>query len=152
NELEIIRLRVFVTSRPETPIRLGFNDISREAHQSYVLHSISAAIVDQDISIFFQHKLSRVKRHHNLSTPWPDELAIQQLVARADSLFIYAATSCRFIEDDSDPKDLLYLILDGDITAKSLTKYLDNMYMMILTHAIIENQDQSRQEMELERS
>jgi len=113
--LETIRLRVLVTSRPETPILLGFHNFSREAYQDFVLHNISSPTVNQDISIFFQRKLSSVKSEPSLSTtstPWPSESTIQWLVEKAAGLFIYAATICRFIRDDNyTPEDQLSVIL-----------------------------------------
>ena len=59
--LETIRLRVFVTSRPDTPILGGFRKMAREMHQDFVLHEIPPPTVNHDISIFLQQKLSLVK-------------------------------------------------------------------------------------------
>jgi hypothetical protein len=47
-----VRLRVFLTSRPEIPIRYGFHQIPDSEHQDFVLHNISPSIVDHDISVF----------------------------------------------------------------------------------------------------
>lgn len=44
-----VRLRVLVTSRPETLIRLGFSDISNDSHCDYNLHEISRSLVDREI-------------------------------------------------------------------------------------------------------
>jgi NACHT domain len=38
--LETIQLRIFVTSRPETPIRLGFHKMPRILHYDLILHEI----------------------------------------------------------------------------------------------------------------
>ena len=138
--LETIRLRVFVTSRPETPILLGFRELPGETYQDFVLHDIPLATVNHDISIFFQKKLSLVKAQSRLSTPWPDELTIQRLVDKAAGLFIYAATTYRFIrEDDSDPEEQLSMILVDGACGESLTKHLDEMYTKILQRSISGN-------------
>ncbi|KAM3075289.1 hypothetical protein ACMFMG_007269 [Clarireedia jacksonii] len=59
-ELKTVQLRIFLTSRPEIPIRTGFNQIPNTERQSFVLHSISPAIVDHDISLFLQHVRSTI--------------------------------------------------------------------------------------------
>ncbi|RPB19119.1 hypothetical protein L211DRAFT_744915, partial [Terfezia boudieri ATCC MYA-4762] len=108
--LQTIRLRVFVTSRPETPILLGFRNLRGEAYQDFVLHDIPLSTVNQDISAYFRNKLSLVKSEPGLSssTPWPDEPTIQRLVEKAAGLFIYAATIYRFIRDDyNSPEEQL---------------------------------------------
>ncbi|UKZ55218.1 hypothetical protein TrVGV298_009037 [Trichoderma virens] len=45
-----IRIRVFITSRPELPIRLGFEDIEGD-YQDLVLHCIPRADIERDISL-----------------------------------------------------------------------------------------------------
>ncbi|RPB19124.1 hypothetical protein L211DRAFT_771959, partial [Terfezia boudieri ATCC MYA-4762] len=143
--LETIRLRVFVTSRPETPILLGFRNLPGEAYQDFVLHNIPLSTVNQDISAYFRKKLSLVKSEPGLSsTPWPDEPTIQRLVEKAAGLFIYAATIYRFIRDDyNSPEEQLSVILeeDHDIHPQSPTKHLDEMYTKLLQYSLIGNQD-----------
>ncbi|RPB29053.1 WD40 repeat-like protein, partial [Terfezia boudieri ATCC MYA-4762] len=151
--LAAIRLRVFVTSRPETPIMLGFHKMLRETHQDLVLHDIPPPTVNHDISVFFQQKLSEVKSEHGLSTPWPGETTIQLLVERAAGLFIYAATTYRFIQDDMySPEEQLSVILSGgDTSAQSPTMYLDDMYTNLLQHSVIASRNPREHEVLLER-
>ena len=141
--LETIRLRVFVTSRPDTPILGGFRKMAREMHQDFVLHEIPPPTVNHDISIFLQQKLSLVKAEHGLRTPWPGESIIQLLVERAAGLFIYAATTYRFIHSDRYcPEEQLSIILKEDTSAQSPTWHLDEMYTNLLQHSIIGKQIQ----------
>jgi len=148
--LETIRLRVLVTSRPETPILLGFRNLPGEAYQDFVLHNIPSPTVNQDISIFFRRKLSSVKSEPGLSTtstPWPGEPIIQRLVEKAAGLFIYAATICRFIQDDNyTPEDQLSVILeeDHDTPSPSPTKHLDDMWTKLLQHSVVGKQAVSK--------
>ncbi|KAF8457004.1 quinon protein alcohol dehydrogenase-like superfamily [Terfezia claveryi] len=143
--LETIRLRVLVTSRPETPILLGFRNLPGEAYQDFVLHDIPLSTVNQDISAFFRTKLSLVKLEPGLSsTPWPDEPTIQRLVEKAAGLFIYAATIYRFIREDyHSPEEQLLVILeeDHDIHPQSQTKHLDDMYTKLLQRSLTGNQN-----------
>ena len=48
--LQRVQLRVFLTSRPDIPIRYGINQIPDAERQDFVLHYISPSIVDRDIS------------------------------------------------------------------------------------------------------
>jgi len=136
--LQTIQLRVFVTSRPEIPILLGFGKMAGETHRDFVLHDIPPLEINHDISVFFQQKLSVVQAEHGLGTPWPDEATIQLLVERAAGLFIYAATTYRFIQDSGDPEEQLSVILSGEFTStESLTRNLDEMYTNLLQYSVI---------------
>jgi NACHT domain len=135
--LKAVRLQVFITSRPETPIRLGFNHIHR-VHQDVVLHEVPRSVINHDISVFVKHELENIRNEQALSADWPSGENIQLLIQRADGLFIYAATACRFIGDrDFDPIDQLDLVLKGHSAGESST--LDKMYAQILTHSFFRN-------------
>ena len=97
--LRTVRLRIFMTSRPEIPIRHGFHQISETGHQDFVLHNISPSIVDHDISMFLKYRLGIIGRERNFAADWPGEETTNRLVQNAAGLFIWAATTCRFISD-----------------------------------------------------
>ncbi|KAI9772614.1 MAG: hypothetical protein M1839_002427 [Geoglossum umbratile] len=153
--LKDIRLRVSVTSRPETPILLGFGALPEDVHQDFVLHNISQPIVENNISIFVkhelanireQHKLANIRKEYTLPAGWPGEQTVKILTRRADGLFIYAATVCRFIGDPNwSPEDRLRLVLKSRVTpnenttGQSPTLELDEMYTNVLTHSVIGN-------------
>jgi hypothetical protein len=117
-QLRILRsvcFRVFITSRPETPIRYGFNDISTANYRDFVLHNMFKSIVSCDISVFLRHELARIRKRCHLPIEWPDEKCISELTQRSDGLFIYATTICRFIGDkDSYLDDCLSFVLQRD--------------------------------------
>ena len=71
--LKLIRVRVFITSRPETPIRLGFREIPEITHHDLMLHSIPQLVIKRDISIFLRHELAKIKRTRSLEKDWPGE-------------------------------------------------------------------------------
>jgi hypothetical protein len=48
--LKTVRLRVFITSRPEVPIQYGFRQIPDPEDHGFVLHHISPVIVDHGIA------------------------------------------------------------------------------------------------------
>ncbi|KAF8532468.1 putative WD-repeat protein [Trichophaea hybrida] len=137
--LNAIRLRVFLTSRPEIPVRFGFDDISKEAHQDFILHEISPPIIQHDISLFLRHELRIIRKKNRFSEDWPGEERIEYLCERARGLFIYASTACRFIRDVSwDPEESLALLLKDDYVGQSATQELDEMYTMILMRSIVD--------------
>ncbi|KAF5672420.1 heterokaryon incompatibility protein het-E-1 [Fusarium circinatum] len=65
-EIKKPRSRIFVTSRPDLAVRLGFNDV-QGAYQDLALHEISAQVIEQDISTFLQHEANLIKRRWNSS-------------------------------------------------------------------------------------
>jgi len=135
--LSTVQLKVFVTSRPETPIGHGFNTIP-DAPQDFILHDIPQHIIQNDISIFLRQELGDIRRRVKvLPEEWPGESTIEHLCQKARGLFIYASTACRFIGDpDWLPDDSLIIILKDDYVGQSPTAELDDMYTKILMHAI----------------
>ena len=156
SNLKTTRFRVFITSRPETPIRLGFRRMSGILHYDLVLHNISRAIVNHDISIFFKHMFGKIKDDfEDLPKDWPGNETINSLVQNADGLFIYAATVCRFIKGDGQwsPRDVLDFFVARGVTKDSLEqtrseipcrspmRELDTIYMQILQHSFNKIED-----------
>ena len=104
--LQSVRMRIFLTSRPELPIRLGFKKMSADAHQDMILEDIPQDTIKHDISIYLTVELVRIKEEYNIRFPdsqlppdWPGDEKIKALAAMAVPLFIFAATVCRFVGD-----------------------------------------------------
>lgn len=129
------RLRVFITSRPDLPIRLGFNNI-KGTYEDMILHEIPAPTIKHDITVFLRHELSLIKKKCDqfpegpkLPQDWPGEVAVQKLVMMAIPLFIFAATICRLIGDYTlgNPQGLLDQVLSqensGDTSQLRMTYY-----------------------------
>jgi hypothetical protein len=99
--LRATRFQVFLTSRPETPVRLSFRKMPGIIYHDLVLHDISRATVDHDISIFLGDKFREMREDFEyLPSGWPGCDKIERLVRLADGLFIYTTTVCRFISGD----------------------------------------------------
>lgn len=102
-------LQFFITSRPELPIRLGFQIIG---HHDLILHEVPEHIIEHDISMFLESKLNAIKHEQSLPPDWPGDTSYQTLVTMSVPLFIFAATICRLLADHNlDPGQCLTEIL-----------------------------------------
>lgn len=134
--LQTLRLRFFITSRPELPVRLGLNAVSG-TYRNLILHKVP---VKNDIAIFLEHELTKIRNEFNVSvsedrrlpTSWPVQADVQNLVEMAVPLFIFAATVCRFLADrkTGSPNGKLTMILE--YKTKSRGSKLDATYLPIL--------------------
>lgn len=133
-------LKVFVTSRPELPIRLGFSAI-KDKYQALILHQISEPVIKHDLSLFLRHKLATIRESFNssvqedrqLDANWPGQPSIDALVTMAIPLFIFAATVCRFLDDRKrgNPRGQL-----GKVLAYQGGSKLDTTYRPVLDQQI----------------
>ncbi|KAI1177260.1 hypothetical protein F4777DRAFT_542357 [Nemania sp. FL0916] len=144
NTMRGVRLRVFLTSRPELPTRLGFYRAQGE-YDTLILHEIEEVIIEHDLSIFFRHELASIAERHNKQhpahqflMPWPGEPEIEILINMATPLFIFAATACRFIADRrTGPPDVkLKRILQH--RTKSQESKLDATYLPVLEQLLFD--------------
>jgi hypothetical protein len=146
-DMRPVCLRIFTTSRPELPIRLGFKEMSDDTHQDLVLHEIPKATIEDDISTYLRHEFARIRAEHSKRRPqyplppdWPGDGNIQALVQIAIPLFIFASTICRFVADPRwDPKKRLNTILESQ-TASQASK-LDRTYLPILDQLLIDQDE-----------
>jgi hypothetical protein len=135
--LSTVRLRVFLTSRPEVPIRHGIRAIPQAEHQDFVLHDIQPAIINHDISLFLEHHLGIIGQEWTLGSEWPGDKVLRQLVVHASGLFIWAATACRFIKDGQEfAEDRLDEILEGTGFEGTPEQHLDQIYITVLQNSI----------------
>jgi hypothetical protein len=165
--LKTVRLRVFLTSRLEIPIRHGFYQIPEAERHDFVLHSISPAIVDRDITIFLEFNLRLITQERTLDPGWPGEEVIRRMVQNASGLFIWVATACRFIRAGKMfAADRLSIILKTDTsTEDSMDDYttddstdgspkddsmispeekLNQIYIAVLKHSVCNYRKQER--------
>ncbi|KAF2177952.1 putative WD-repeat protein [Zopfia rhizophila CBS 207.26] len=135
--LRTVRLRILITSRPDSPIREGFDKIPETEHQGFILHDISRWIVDQDIRVFVEYNFAIIRQRPGFDVNWPGKEAIGTVVERAAGLFIWAATACRFVKDGGRfTKKRLFAILDGSLSTITPEKRLDEIYLTVLKGSI----------------
>ncbi|QYT05214.1 WD_REPEATS_REGION domain-containing protein [Trichoderma simmonsii] len=137
-EVTSVRLRFFITSRPELPIRLGFKSIG-DSYKELALHEIPKPDIKNDIAIYLEDELKAIVQRYNMSVEtrrqlppqWPGNENTEKLVDMALPLFIYAATACRFISDRrlGGPKEQLEIFFNSNRNPKS---NLDATYLPVL--------------------
>ncbi|KAK2809062.1 hypothetical protein FQN50_004115 [Emmonsiellopsis sp. PD_5] len=145
-KIKSVNLRIFATSRPELPIRLGFKEMPGDSHRDLVLHELPAATIKHDISAYLKHELSKIKDEHNksldspnsfLPVDWPGQPNLDILVEMAVPLFIFAATVCRFIgESRFNPQKRLEDVLKYQSVGDA-SKF-DRTYLPVLDQLLFE--------------
>ncbi|KAF3291569.1 hypothetical protein TWF970_000783 [Orbilia oligospora] len=111
-EIQGIKVRVFLTSRPELPIRPAFKKLPGGTYDDLILHEVPK--IKEDISTFLRYELANIAADsdRDLELGWPGEERLQKLVEMAAPLFIYAATLCRFIGDENwDPEQRIKVLV-----------------------------------------
>jgi hypothetical protein len=108
----------------------------RMANQ-FALHDIEADIVQRDIHLYFEHCLTLLAHARKLPLPFPTNGALDELVKRAGTLFIYAATVVKWVSDPkAQPTLRLQQVLEQDIDEVAYQhRMLDGMYAQILVQA-----------------
>ena len=135
--LKKVRLRVFLTSRPEVPIRFGFYQLPDNERYDIRLHEISPSIVNQDIFVFLEHCFKVIREENFQDASWPGEDIITSLVHMTSGLFIWAATACRFVREGKRfAAKRLDMILRGGSAPTPPEKHLDEIYTTVLKQSI----------------
>jgi AAA ATPase domain len=134
-------LRILVTSRPERHISSVFDETPNVAKR--ILHDIEDSVIEEDIRLYLRTELSKIP--HNLglrmSPNWVSEDKINLLTEKSGKLFVYPATSIRFISDNRvrNPRRHLDLILSTRIAQEvGATPYtqLDNLYKGVIRNSL----------------
>lgn len=135
-------MKILVTSRPERNINLAFdNSVLQSSSSHLVLHEIEPSTVEADITTYLSAQLEIIKKQYGIKEAWPSAADIDLLSKRSCGLFIFAATSIKFIIDKSydDPRRQLIRVLSNTIplkNAESDPRYqLDRLYLQVLTDA-----------------
>ena len=136
-----LNFKIFITSRPEVPIKVGF-ELLRGIFEELVLHDIPESVIRHDIAIFLKRELGLIRQNYNdrvhvarhLPDDWPGT-KIDRLAEMAVPLFIFAATMCRLIGEQrvSGPHDQLSLILESQTPTGS---NMDATYLPVMHHLI----------------
>ncbi|KAL3443718.1 hypothetical protein BJX65DRAFT_320422 [Aspergillus insuetus] len=118
--IKTVRVKIFLTSRPEHPIQPSFRLMSTDSHKDFVLHEIESAWTDPR------------RKFHPIRLP--GEANLQALAAISCPLFISAATFCRFIDTiQFKPEKRLMELLQGQ---KKYASRMGKTYLPILDQLV----------------
>ncbi|KAJ5727001.1 hypothetical protein N7493_006028 [Penicillium malachiteum] len=148
-KLNNIRLRFFVTSRPEPHLTQWFDHCRKGSVSKTELPKVTvkdrsdSPNFKNDITRFLEVEMAKIGTSHEAPNGWPGKTAIQNLTLKSDGLFIYAATACRFLnESGRNRRSLQYrmdIIFNDKLVTKSPGGDLSSMYRKILMSSIGEN-------------
>ncbi|KAF2723571.1 hypothetical protein K431DRAFT_301481, partial [Polychaeton citri CBS 116435] len=145
-----LRLRIFLTSRPQLPIKLGFRELDINGHQNLhhdiILEEVQKQTISRDIRAYFDAEFAKIREDRYddvLLKDWPSEADKQALVKLAVPLFIFATTVCRFVSE-TKPRTRLQLILAQNYTA--VPSHLAKTYLPILDHLLEGKVESEKQE------
>jgi len=65
-DLKLVSLRVFVTSRPELHIRLGFKKLPDGTFEDLILHEVAKQTIQHDIRVYIGTELTRIREERSL--------------------------------------------------------------------------------------
>ncbi|KIX03848.1 uncharacterized protein Z518_07401 [Rhinocladiella mackenziei CBS 650.93] len=140
-QITTIRLKLFLTSRPDLPVRLGFKSMSVDSYQDIILQdAVPRVTIQHDISVFLKDAFSEIRQNYNIDPPlgrllnhdWPGEKVLEDLVNMAIPLFIVAATVRRFVSDPNwDPQEQLETILKFQGIGR--LEQMEQTYLPVLT-------------------
>ncbi|KAF2403020.1 hypothetical protein EJ06DRAFT_536498 [Trichodelitschia bisporula] len=132
--LKKTRLRLFLTSRPEVPIRSQLSEIPTSEHLDFVLHRIEKSTVDNDIRFFLRHEFERLARERSFGQDWPGEQVIDSLVRNSSGLTLA-------------PKRLRLILNQSHSTTKGPEQHLDEIYATVLRQYFSNYEDDDVEEL-----
>ncbi|KAL3487204.1 hypothetical protein BJX62DRAFT_241237 [Aspergillus germanicus] len=139
-ELPDAALRLFITSRPDVPILRGFKDLSEGTYRDIALQNTPEETTKHDLRLYLTHELRKIRNsHEDLPMNWPGKKTISILVDMAVPLFIFAATTCRFLSTmRHHPRDRLATVLKHQFASQNLHK----TYLPVLEQLLDEDEDE----------
>ena len=131
---EIPKVKFFLTGRPEPRISEGFRlPLLTRITDVFILHNVEPDQVSSDILLFFRTSFSELTSRRGKLDNWPGEDHLDRLCKRAAGLFVYAAATVKFIDNNKrDPRKQLDLLLESQKIGAHEGKTLDTLYTSIL--------------------
>ena len=126
-------LKIIITSRPEADIQQFFDGLTQSSYLRYDLATDQEA--GGDLRTFSRNEFEPTARKWYLPTPWPEESLLNQVIARADGLFIFIKTLVLALEHCEDPTE--FLKATSEDSAGAGLKALYRLYSGILKSRIV---------------
>ena len=130
----ILPLKFFITSHPERQIQNVFCQEGTSRYSKFILHEIDKDIVSADIAIYAREELAIIAKGRMSISGWPPEDRLNTLVHLSGTLFIYAATACKYVGGGGSIVERLEDVTDiSPNSSNSETSALDKLYSRILS-------------------
>ena len=139
-------VKFFITSRPE--IRLKESFAKPWTHSNFILHEVEKEIVKADIELYVKRWLNMYDSSHD----WPPQAEVERLVNMSGTLFIYAATVCKYIAQKGTPSmsQRLSDVVNSKLEATSGVTYpLNMLYERILDAAYTFTNERERKNIDI---
>ena len=124
---------------PERQIQSVFRQEGSSRYSKFIFHEIEKDIVSADIAIYAREELAIIAKGRAAGMPisgWPPENRLNTLVRLSGTLFIYAATACKYVGGGGSIVERLEDVTDiSPNSPDSETSALDNLYGRILSVA-----------------
>ena len=98
-------LKIIITSRTEVDIQRFFDTLNQSSYIPYDLATDRDA--STDLRAFARSHFDSVASVWHLDTPWPKESDFDEVISRANGLFIFIKTLVLSLERDGDPEESL---------------------------------------------
>lgn len=143
--LHQVQLRVLITSRHDDHIVRGFQKMPDGLHYPSALEKIELSLARggevDDITFYLTHTLHNIAQKYKVPN---HSIDIERLSEKANGLFIYAATACRFLDaddfrDDESRHGCLDIIFDDEWESydegesKAPQQKVDEIYLKVLS-------------------
>lgn len=141
-----VQLRFLITSRHVDHIQQSFNRLPEGLWQKLMLEKIRPPSAEDDreddITFYLKDTLAKIAKKHTYPPHTPpqyiDDVDIRKLASKADGLFIYAKTVCRFLDtsnyaDEEYRQALLEHIFSDEVSTMSPQREVDEIYFKVLT-------------------
>ena len=139
-------VKFFITSRPEIRVKESF--ARPWTHSNFILHEVEKEIVQADIELYIKRWLSM----HTSSHDWPPRTQVERLANMSGTLFIYAATVCKYIaqKGTSGMSQRLSDVVNSKLEATSgVTHPLNILYERILDAAYAFTNERERKNIDI---
>jgi len=104
-------LKIIITSRPEVDIERFFRSLTSSSYSPFDLAADQEA--SDDLRTFARRQFALVASHCCIRTAWPEESDFNELISRANGLFIFIKTLILALEESEDAEESLKEALQG---------------------------------------
>ena len=139
--LHQVQIRIFITSRRDDHILKAFGKLPDTMYRHTLLDKVQSTAEDDgvdDITKYLTYTLARIADDYDVEEDWIGQDDIARLRSKAEGLFIYAATICRFLdcedfEDEDARQERLYQIFEGGTEEEAPQNKVDEIYLKVLS-------------------